>query len=85
MMKSKTKITINSWQRTTIIRRRELNIIWCERCAAKTAMFAPEEFARLSDLTPRTVYQRIENGDFHFVEIDGGALLVCEFQNLQNK
>ena len=47
-------------------------------------MFPPEEFARLSGIAPRVVYRRIENGDFHFVETETGALLVCEFQNPQN-
>ena len=40
-------------------------------------MVTPDEAALLAGLTPRTIYQRIENGTLHFTELGGGTLLIC--------
>ena len=77
-MISKTKITIEARHRTTIRRTSAMKIAWCERCAAETAMFSPEEFACLSGTSPREVYHAIEDGKLHFTETIGGALFVCD-------
>lgn len=75
-MKSKTKITIEAWRRTTI-RLHDIKVARCARCAAKTLMLSPGEFARLSGTPPRVVYRQIECGKLHFIETEGGELLVC--------
>jgi hypothetical protein len=50
---------------------------WCEECSAVVAMVTPERAAELAGATPREIYRRIENGELHFAESEGGLLLVC--------
>jgi hypothetical protein len=50
---------------------------WCERCGAEVDLLTPDRAARLLGLTSREIYRRVESGAVHFVEIEGGALLIC--------
>ena len=40
-------------------------------------MVTPENAAQLCSMTPRAIYQRIENGELHFTETGSRELLVC--------
>jgi hypothetical protein len=40
-------------------------------------MFTPDEAAVFAHTTARDIFRRIESGDLHFTESDGGGLLVC--------
>lgn len=77
-MKSKTKtvITLESWQKTSI-RRKSVRTVWCERCAAEVETLSSDEAARISGSTPQLVYRQVENEEMHFIETEKGALLIC--------
>lgn len=49
----------------------------CAECADQTTLLTPEEAARLSGLSLRAVFRRVEAGNCHFVETADGLLLVC--------
>ena len=51
--------------------------LWCAICAAIVPMVSPEQAARLTGVTVRAIYRRIEAGDLHFAETANGLLLVC--------
>jgi uncharacterized Zn finger protein len=78
-MKSKTRkvITVEAWRKTIVRRHAPTIYARCGQCGIETRMFSPEEYARLENTTTRIVYQRIENGDCHFIETKEGELLVC--------
>jgi hypothetical protein len=75
--KTKTLITVATWQKTTIRKSSPPMMAWCQRCAANVPMVSADEAARISNTTPRMIYRRIETGDLHFTETEGGRLLVC--------
>ena len=74
--KTKTEITIEKRQRTTV-RLRRCRAAWCEDCAEQVWMLAPDEAALLARTTTRAIFRRVEADDLHFLETEGGALLVC--------
>lgn len=85
-MKNKTTITVETWERTTIRRGAPQTIIArCESCGVETKMISPDETARFFGVALRRIYRRIENGDFHFVETETGALLICGGSLLQEE
>ena len=75
--RTKTKISLEKRQRTTIRLRRRLIEVWCGQCAAEVQMMPPETAAALAGTTPRLIYRRVENGELHFLETREGELLVC--------
>lgn len=50
---------------------------WCRPCAATVRMIRPEAFARLTKISVRTVYRRVEDGQLHFAETPDGRLFIC--------
>jgi hypothetical protein len=40
-------------------------------------MLAPNEAAAMLQTTARTIFQRVEAGEVHFLETADGALLIC--------
>ena len=50
---------------------------WCAECGGQVAVAAPEEAARATGTSARTIYRRIEAGTIHFMETPEGCLLVC--------
>ena len=51
--------------------------LWCEQCAGAVSMVTPENAAQLCQAPTRAIYQRVERGELHFVEIRAGELLIC--------
>jgi len=74
--KTKTQITIEQRQRTTLHLRRPREF-WCVDCAALSQMISPDEAAVLLQTTARSLFRRVEAGEIHFQETDRGALLIC--------
>jgi len=73
--KTKTQITIEQRHRTTVrLRPREA---WCVDCAAQSQMISTDEAAWLLQTTARALFRRVEAGELHFRETEGGALLIC--------
>ena len=50
---------------------------WCGVCARSVGMVTPEEAARRSGVSVRTIYREIEVGGLHFLETPQGLLLIC--------
>ncbi|HKP39234.1 MAG TPA: hypothetical protein VJT71_20415 [Pyrinomonadaceae bacterium] len=77
----KTRRTIEfTAERSEIFVRREVwqSIAdWCEACGARVQLLSPEEAARRGGVSPREIYQRVECGKIHFVEMPDLSLLIC--------
>jgi hypothetical protein len=75
--KKRTVITTETHQITIVHPRTKLVRAWCDQCQADSEMAPPEAAAALLGITPREVYRRVENGALHFMETEGGGLLIC--------
>ena len=51
--------------------------LWCPVCARLSQMITPDEAAVLCATRAREIYRLIESAELHFVESDGGLVLVC--------
>ena len=72
-----TIVTVESRERTTIRRSIRSLVAWCEQCSAEVLMVTPTEAAALAETDARAVFRGVEAGEIHFIEGDGGAVLVC--------
>ena len=70
-------LTIEKTETLIVRRRRRIAFVWCDGCGRKVEMFAPEEAAIIARTSPRKIYQAIEAGRIHFIELPEGLLLVC--------
>lgn len=52
-------------------------LAWCAECGARVTMLTPEEAAAIGQVTPRTIYRRVEAGLLHFNEGADGHLSIC--------
>jgi excisionase family DNA binding protein len=75
--KSRLEITVERHRRVVIRTRHPRSVAWCEGCASFATMLTPEEAAALMGTTARDIYRRVEAGDLHFHETEGGRVLVC--------
>ena len=75
-MKTRAEITIETHRLLVIRRRGETTRGRCEGCLAEVELISANEAADRAEVSSRTIYQWIENGDIHFIE-DLGVLLVC--------
>jgi hypothetical protein len=73
----RTEVVIETHEVWVIRRPGQASAAWCGGCAAHVLMLPPEAAARLSDVTPRTIYRWVEAGLIHFTEAADGALLIC--------
>lgn len=72
-----TIVTIESRERTTIHRLTRRTVSWCEQCGTEALMVTPYEAATLCSTDARAIFRGMEAGEIHFIEREGGALLVC--------
>ena len=75
--KSRLEITVERHQRVVIRKRHPTRVAWCEGCASFAPMLTPDEAAALAGTTARDIYRRVEAGELHFHETEGGRVLVC--------
>ena len=75
--KKTTVVTVESRERTTIRRSERPFLTWCDRCGAEVLMVSPNEAAALTHSDARAIFRAVEAGNVHFIEGEGGALLVC--------
>lgn len=71
-----TEITVERSEVLVVRRSRFSVYAWCSRCGARVQMLTPEEAARAADVSTRTIYSRVENGQIHFTEMAEG-MFVC--------
>ena len=74
---SKTEITIETHRLLTIKRGSRHQLAWCEECGEQTQMAPADEAAILAAVSPRAIYQLIEERELHFVETPDGMVLIC--------
>ena len=76
-MKRKIQLTIETHELLVISRTKGSTQGWCSECVGDVPLVRPEEAAVLADVSPRTIYRRVEAGLVHFAESPEGWLLVC--------
>ncbi|MFL6228313.1 MAG: hypothetical protein ACJ741_06005 [Pyrinomonadaceae bacterium] len=77
-MKRRTEITVEMHRLLLVGGRRVSAVGWCAGCGARARLLTAEEAARLSRVTPRDIYRRVETGQLHFIEAQDGLLLICQ-------
>jgi hypothetical protein len=50
---------------------------WCDQCLKQTVMLTAEEAGNLTNVGTRQIYQWVEAGSVHFVELQDGRVVVC--------
>ena len=50
---------------------------WCSECGEGARMVTVDEAAAITQLTARTIYHRVEEGEAHFSETADGQLFIC--------
>ncbi|MBI1762568.1 MAG: helix-turn-helix domain-containing protein [Acidobacteria bacterium] len=76
-MNRKRRIEITVEKTLLIVRRTSSLPVWCPACPAPAQLITPETAAALLGVSTRTLYRKVEAGQFHFVETAEGKLLVC--------
>jgi len=71
------ELKIEKTETLVVRRRKRVVFLWCDGCGSETGMLAPEDAAVAARTSPRRIYQKIEAGQLHFVELPEGLLLVC--------
>jgi len=56
----------------------KLTMQWCESCSARRYFFTVEHAAVLSGLSQRQLFQAVESGRLHILDIGGRAFLCVE-------
>ena len=56
----------------------KLTLQWCESCSARRYFFTVEHAAVLSGLSQRQLFQAVESGRLHILDIGGTAFLCVE-------
>ena len=77
MVKRRLEITFERERLVVLGSRRVSVTLWCEGCRARVRMVMPDEAARLTGTTARTIYRLVEAGRLHFLEGPEAGLLVC--------
>jgi hypothetical protein len=72
-----TIVTFESSERMTIRCGARPVLAWCERCGEEVLMVTPNEAAAAVGSDARAIFRRVESGEIHFIESEGGALLIC--------
>jgi hypothetical protein len=50
---------------------------WCEACQVQSTFITTGEAARLSGVSAREIYRRVEANECHSMDTEDGELLVC--------
>lgn len=76
-VKRRTETTIEAHEVWVVRRSRQGSLAWCSECATHVPMLTPDDAAKLTKVTPRTIYQWVEAGRIHFSEMGIGGLRIC--------
>ena len=77
MLRNRTEITIETREVWVIRRSGTVAVAWCPECGQQVGMVPPEEAASRTHVSARAIYRSVEAGSIHYLELSGGALLVC--------
>ena len=75
--KTKTEITVETHRILRIRRSSRHRFAWCDRCCQQARMVTADEAAMLVQVGSRAIYQLIEAGAIHFVEMPDRVVFVC--------
>ncbi len=73
----RTEIQIERHEVTIIRTASGANLVYCEQCARRVAVFTPEQVSAFLRMTLTDVCGFIENAKFHLVGKERGMALVC--------
>ncbi len=76
-MKKKATITVERERLFVLSRSDRVVDHWCHKCQANVKMISIDLAAALAGLNQRTVFQLVEAGKVHFVEMSEGQTLFC--------
>ena len=71
------EVTIETERVLFISRRRNNQVLWCDRCAREVSMVTVDEAAMMMRSTSRTIFKLAEAGRLHSTETTEGRLLIC--------
>ena len=74
--KRRTEVTIEL-DEVVIRRSQAVTLAWCDQCGERVQMFTAEAASVAAGLSSRSIYRAVEARRVHFVEIQGGSILVC--------
>ena len=75
--KRRTETTIENHETWVIRRSATRPLVFCPVCSGRSAMVKPEEAARLSRVSLRTIFRWAEDGCVHFTETFNHGILIC--------
>lgn len=75
--KIRRRIITETKQIATIIDSASPAVISCKICGEPSKMVTPLFAAKLRNISTREIYQSIENGKTHFVELSDKQIFVC--------
>ena len=73
----RTVTTIETHEVLIVRRHAGVPALLCAACAGAGRMLTPQEAARLTGVSQRTIYRWMEDGRIHFAETVDGGLFVC--------
>ena len=78
-MKKTTKTIELTIERSDFVYRPAPRVVsrWCTECGRPVQFITPEDAARTTGISARTIYQCVETSTIHFTETPEGLLLVC--------
>lgn len=76
-MNRKRRIKITVENNLLVVRRSSQTLVWCPKCRAQIQMITPEEAAKFTGVSTRTIYRWVELEHPHFTETPEGRLLIC--------
>lgn len=77
MTRSKTTITVETWQITSVKRSAEKTFEWCRICESETEALQPAEAARRFGADEREIFRQIGTGKLHIVETGNRVARIC--------
>lgn len=84
-MKSKTTITVETWQTTSLRRTTAANFGWCRTCGRETEFLTPDEAARRAEIDHEEVIRRIASRELHLLENSGRMARICAAADNSNE
>ncbi|HEU4391484.1 MAG TPA: hypothetical protein VFV34_27085 [Blastocatellia bacterium] len=75
--KKKTEIVVERDQVLVIRNLGARDPQWCPECGEGARMVTVDEAAAITQMSARTIYRRVEQGQTHFSETANGQLFIC--------
>jgi hypothetical protein len=75
--RKRTEITIETERIIHISGRSDSSLLWCEDCARRVPMLYAEEVAALMRISIDEIIRKIEEGQFHYLQLSGGPPRIC--------